>query len=327
MAKTPENLTCSCGDELDRRHFLAASAGIAGAVAGGSLLGANQASAAPSSTSAAEVAVAELYATLSDEQKKVMALPYDDARRTKISANWSITPAKIETFTKSQQDLIHRVVKGITSEDGYDRFLKQMASDWGSFGRYTVAIFGKPNDGPYQFELTGRHLTMRADGDTAQGAAFGGPIVYGHAAAGNSDKNLFSYQTHRANEVFAALDEDQRAKALLPKAPRENAVQLRDDLKAIPGIAGSELSDDQKALLAASLRDVLKPYRKEDVDEVMQIVKEAGGMEKMHIAFYESGDLGNDLIWDVWRLESPSLVCHFRGAPHVHAYINVAKRV
>ena len=39
-----------------------------------------------------------------------------------------------------------------------------------------------------------------------------------------------------------------------------------------------------------------------------------------------TGDVLDDQIWDIWRLESPSLVCHFRGAPHVHAYINVARR-
>ena len=56
------------------------------------------------------------------------------------------------------------------------------------------------------------------------------------------------------------------------------------------------------------------------------IVKAGGGMDKMRIAFYQSGDLDDDQVWDIWRLEGPTLVCHFRGTPHVHAYINVRKR-
>jgi hypothetical protein len=28
-------------------------------------------------------------------------------------------------------------------------------------------------------------------------------------------------------------------------------------------------------------------------------------------------------MWDMWRIEGPSFVWHFRGAPHVHAYINI----
>ena len=34
--------------------------------------------------------------------------------------------------------------------------------------------------GKFQWMLTGRHTTMRADGDSVDKAAFGGPIVYGH---------------------------------------------------------------------------------------------------------------------------------------------------
>ena len=37
----------------------------------------------------------------------------------------------------------------------------------------------------------------------------------------------------------------------------------------------------------------------------------------------EDGDVGGDKIWDVWRIEGPSFVWHFRGDPHVHAYINI----
>ena len=44
------------------------------------------------------------------------------------------------------------------------------------------------------------------------------------------------------------------------------------------------------------------------------------------MAFYESNDIGNDHEWDIWRLEGPTFVWHFRGAPHVHAYVNIAKK-
>ena len=97
-------------------------------------------------------------------------------------------------------------------------------------------------------------------------------------------------------------------------------------MSAIPGIAGSDLSADQKELVGKVLQDIMAPYRREDVDEVMEILKAGGGIDKLQIAFYRSGDLDDDQVWDIWRLEAPTLVCHFRGAPHVHAYINVATR-
>ncbi|MFP6670565.1 MAG: DUF3500 domain-containing protein [Pirellulaceae bacterium] len=326
MADKKDQVECS--DCVSRRDFMARSAGAAVvASTAGYLASQGTLQAAPGKASAAEIASKELYATLSAEQKKVVALPWSDPRRTKINANWSITDIEIGTFFKKPQiELIHKVVKGITSEDGYDRFQKQMEHDAGGFDAYAIALFGNPDSGPFEFELTGRHLTLRADGNTTPGAAFGGPLVYGHSVKGNSDKNLFSYQTKQANEVFKALDGEQRKKALLAKAPGEGAVKLRKDTKALPGIAVGSLSTDQQELVTHTLKAVLKPYRQEDVDEAMEVIKAGGGMEKLQIAFYQSGDLDNDKVWDIWRLEGPTVVCHFRGAPHVHAYINIARR-
>lgn len=319
-----------CGNGYSRRDFLAGAAGaaIAAGTLGPSTLAAADAAKAvgPTRNSAAENAVRMLYDTLTDDQKKVMALPLTDERRLTIDANWSITNARIGSFDAKQQEIIHQIIKGVTSEDGYERFIKQMADDWSSVNRYTVAIFGNPHEKEFEFELTGRHLTMRADGNTKQGVALGGPIVYGHAKPGNSAKNLFFYQTQQANEVFKMLDGKQRQQALLEKAPREGAVGLRKAGRRLPGIGAGDLSSDQQEQLKKSLMAVLQPYRQQDVAEVMQMIEDAGGLEKLHISFYMQGDLGKDEVWDIWRIEGPSIVCHFRGAPHVHAYINVARQ-
>ena len=42
------------------------------------------------------------------------------------------------------------------------------------------------------------------------------------------------------------------------------------------------------------------------------------------LAFYRDGDIGNDQVWDCWRLEGPSFVWYFRGSPHVHVWVNIA---
>lgn len=329
MPRTPDQSQCQeCESSLDRRNFLTATAGLALAgtttamLARGSML-----HAAPSPKSAAETVVGELYTTLSDDQKKAVALAWDDPRRLRVDANWHVVSETIgDFFSKSQQDLIRKVVKGITSEDGYDRLMQQMEDDYGGFPEYSIAIFGDPAKGPFEFELTGRHLTLRADGNSVPGAAFGGPLVYGHGEQGNLKGNLFSHLTVRANEVFKALDSDQRKKALLSKAPGETAVQLRKNVDAIPGIAGSDLSKDQQQLVQAVLKDMLSTYRKEDVAEAMEILKAGGGLDTTRFAFYSAEDIDNDKVWDVWRIESPTVVCHFRGAPHVHAYINIQRR-
>jgi hypothetical protein len=203
-----------------------------------------------------------------------------------------------------------------------------MDEDYGGLGQYHVAIFGEPGSGQFEFEMTGRHLTIRADGDSVAGAAFGGPIIYGHGA-GDSEKglpgNVFYYQTQKANEVFQALDGTQRTKALLPKAPPEARVPVQGDAGQFQGIRLGELAPDQKALVESVIKILLDPYREADVDEAMALMKAGGGLDALHMAFYEADDLGEDHEWDIWRIEGPTFVWHFRGAPHVHAYVNIAR--
>src|SRR5690606_11812446 len=141
--------------------------------------------------SPAETAVTHLYKSLTDEQRKAICFPFDHQSRRTINANWHVTKPGIGTnfYTKDQQALIHDIVKGVTSEDGYERLLKQMEDDDGGIRNYTAGIFGEPGTGSFQCMVTGRHLTLRADGDSVSNAAFGGPIVYGHGK-GDPKQNL-----------------------------------------------------------------------------------------------------------------------------------------
>lgn len=315
-------------EALDRRGFLRVAGGTALAASAASLLGNPAAAfAAPTPQSAAETVVAEFHKTLTDSQKKVINFPFDHELRSRISANWHITKPTIgsDFYTKEQQQLIRNIVKNVTSPDGYERILKQTEYDDGSIDAYSVALFGTPGEGKFQWELTGRHLTLRADGDSVDRAAFGGPIVYGHGEEDPKD-NLFHYQTKQVNELYRALDPKQAERALLAMAPREADVPIQGPGQKYPGLPVSELTSDQKALFETTTRTLLAPYRAEDVEEVLAIVKASGGWDGVHVAFYQQGDLNNDKTWDIWRVEGPSFVWHFRGAPHVHAYINIGMK-
>lgn len=308
--------------ELSRRDFVRATGAVALTVPfAGQLL------AAPSPTSAAETTVKTFYDSLTEKQRGDICMPFDHELRSRINANWKITKHAIgsDFYTKEQRDLLDKIVRGVTSEDGYERFQEQMTEDSGGFENYSVAVFGEPGSDKFQWTLTGRHLTLRADGNTVDGAAFGGGLVYGHGR-GNPKSNLFHYQTKAANSVLAALDGAQQKKALIEKAPRENMVPIQGAKGSFPGIAVGELSPDQKQLVEEVLKVILAPYREEDVTEAMSFVKKGGGLDKLHLAYYKEGDLDNDQVWDIWRVEGPNFVCHFRGAPHVHAYLNVGKK-
>jgi hypothetical protein len=229
-------------------------------------------------------------------------------------------------YTNEQRMIVDEIVQNVTSADGYGRLQKQMEDDGGGLGGYSVAIFGEPGSGKFEWELTGRHLTLRADGNSVDQAAFGGPLIYGHGVE-EATKNLFYYQTKQVNEVFGALDPKQRAQALVSSAPTESDVDLQGEKGKFPGISLKEFSADQKKLIEATLKTLLAPYREADVEEVFAILKASGGIDSLNLAFYQEGDLQNDKVWDIWRVEGPAFVWHFRGAPHVHAYINIAGKV
>ena len=320
-----------CGEEtaeVTRREFLK-GVGAAVAVSAGGLpvFATPRAAAEDKPKTPPETAVKHLYESLTETQRKVVCKPFDDPLRQRYSANWAITkPTVGDFFTPDQQDTIRAIFRGCTSGEGYERFLKQMEEDYGGFGQYHIALFGKPGD-KLQWVMTGRHMTLRCDGNFEDDTAFGGPMVYGHGT-GDSQKglpgNVFYYQTLKANEVFTMLDGKQRKVALLDKAPKEDDVKIRGPKAQFPGIAVAELSADQKKLVEAVMHDLLAPYREEDVKEAMGCLKQGGGMDKMHLAFYKEHDIGSDEIWDIWRLEGPTFVWHFRGAPHVHTYVNIA---
>ncbi|HKI36739.1 MAG TPA: DUF3500 domain-containing protein [Gemmataceae bacterium] len=334
---------CEGGEfNLDRRGFLR----VAGAAAAAALpLGAAaRVVAAPSPKSAPETAVKALYETLDDKQKKEICFAWDhkDTRgllRTHVSNNWQVTKQHIrakkgdpEFYTDEQRRIIYDIFKGLLSPEYEKQVVKQLKDDtggaeWGA--EQSIAIFGKPGDDKFEFVMTGRHLTLRADGNSEKHVAFGGPIFYGHAASGFTEKkghpgNVFWHQAQEADKVYAMLSGKQQEKALVKKLPKESAVAFRGDKGGFPGIAVTEFSADQKKELQRVLSVLLEHYRKDDQDEALECLKKQGGLDKCSLAFYEEGHSGDDKEWDTWRVEGPAFVWYFRGTPHVHVWVNVA---
>jgi hypothetical protein len=337
------NDTCpDCDGGLDRRDFLRTVGVSAAAAATGGLtvFATPRAHAAPTPSSPAETAAKALYESLTDEQKKQVAFPWDhkDATRgllrTHVSNNWQVTKPHIRSdfYTKKQQALIHDVFKGVINPEWYAKFLKQLKDDtggkeWGA--DQSIALFGTPGNGPFEMVMTGRHMTLRADGNSTDHVAFGGPIFYGHAASGFNEKvhhpgNVFWPQAEAANKVFQMLDGKQQEKALVRRRPAESAVAFKGPQGPFPGIAVAELNEEHKKELQKVLALLIEPFRKEDQDEALVCIKQQGGLDKCHLAFYKDGDIGDDQEWDNWRLEGPSFVWYFRGEPHVHVWVNVA---
>jgi hypothetical protein len=329
------------GSGVSRREFVK-TVGTAALVASSSLIlppGARAdgpvAPVGPTPKAPAETAVARFFATLKDEQRKLLCFPFDDPKRSQVQNNWHIVKPTIKDLTKEQQALCDEIFKGLCSEEGYDRFTKQMDHDDGGIENYSVAVFGEPGtDRPFEWVLTGRHDTLRADGNSVEGAAFGGPIFYGHDAtgSGNDDAqhtdNLWWYQGAQANAIYKSLDDKQQAKALLSKSEGDNprSIRLKGEIANAPGLPIAELDGQQKQMVQKLLKDLTSPFRAFDVEEIQECLKEAGGVDKLRLTYYKDGDIGNDKVWDIWKLEGPAFAWYFHGSPHVHTWVNIARK-
>jgi hypothetical protein len=325
----------SCKANLSRRGFLraaSAATALAAAMPSPRMVAAEPATTRPASESLVRL----LYDSLTASQKKQVCFGWSYAAeplgllRTRISANWHVTKPLIDSdfYTVDQQKLIREIFLGLIQPEWVARIDRQLNDDEGGFGKQSMAIFGTPASGKFEFVLTGRHITLRCDGNSAEHVALGGPIVYGHAASGFNEKpghpnNIFWPQAVAANSIAKMLDGRQRAVAVIKTPPRENAIAFQGPTASLPGIAVKDLSADQRAHVQAVLAKLIEPYRQSDRDRVAACLKAQGGLDECHLAFYEKGQLTPG-DYDIWRLEGPAFVWHFRGVPHVHTWVHVA---
>ncbi len=341
MPKPVKRACPECGDKVaaepvDRRDFLRALGGGAATLTGMTALAGMPAAwgqedkPAAKSDKTAEELIKELFAGLTEEQKRTVVAPFDNPGRLRIY-NRALGKSIGESYTKPQQELVGRILRSICSdEEGFRRISREGTWDGSrSFEACGANIFGNPTNGKYTWVFSGHHLTLRCDGNTEEGPAFGGPLYYGHSPNGYSPKNVFNYQTKSVLSVFEALSEAQAKQAVVRGTPGEGAasIRLRPASAAKPGIPGRDLTKDQKVLVEKVMRDVLSPYRKQDADEVMQVIKAGGGLEQVHLAFYQ--DDGADTLekWHFWRLEGPGFVWNYRVLPHVHTFVNITSKV
>lgn len=286
-----------------------------------------------------ETAVSEFFTTLSPEQKKAICFDWNHSDpergllRTHVSNNWQVTKPHIssEFFAKKQKMLLHDAFKGLFNPEWYPKIIQQLKDDsggkpWGA--EQSVALFGTPGQGRFELVMTGRHMTIRIDGNSEDHVALGGPIFHGHAPIFNEKKdhpgNVFWHQALQANKVFTLLDGKQQKQALVKVRPHEAEVSFQGKEGTFDGFLIKEMASDQKAEIKKVLASLVEPYRSEDRDEILACLDKQGGLDACRLAFYESGDIGQDRVWDNWRIEGPSFVWYYRGEPHVHIWINVA---
>lgn len=325
------------GRDLSRRDFVK-TVGTGAVAASVPLFGTARGSATPagpSPASPAEGAVTRFFKTLKDGQRERICFPFDHPMRSQVQNNWAVVKPTIGDMSSEQQALCAEIFRNLCSKEGHERFSKQMNDDYGGFERYHIAVFGEPGtDKPFEWVLTGRHATLRADGNSVDGSVSGGPIFYGHAADGhfNNDpkhtSNVWWYQGQQASKIFATFNDNQRTRAMIARVEPDAAcsVQPRGDLLGEIGLAVNGLDPQQKQMVQKLLKDLISPFRAFDVDEVQECLREAGGADKLRLTYFEEGDVCGDRVWDSWKLEGPAFAWYYHGSPHVHTWVNIARQ-
>jgi hypothetical protein len=332
--KTPSCPECETGAPIARRDFirvLGASAAVA--VAGLSPLQKARAARAEKQREA-EAMVFELFKTMDADQKKKLVLPWDAGTKGGIPARHMTHNAAVGKsvigleYDRKQADLLLKIFKAIgNGEEGYRQLSRNKGFDAsGDFENIGALIYGEPAEGKkFSLVFAGHHLTVRCDGDSDEKTAFGGPLYYGHTPNGYATNNVFYNQTKIVTELHNAMDEKQRKLAVMPGKWRDEHGTIKTPTKdaKLPGISLGELSKDQKELVEKVMKALVSPYRKEDGDEVMEIIKTNGGLEKINLAFYQEGKTSADEPWTYWRLEGPGFVWSYRALPHIHTFVSI----
>ena len=194
---------------------------------------------AAATASSPESLVKVLYDTLSPKQREAICFAWDhqDPKRgllrTRVANNWNITDYYIiddDFYTKDQQDIIRGIFEGIINPEWHARIDKQLDDDCRRLRRAEQHrhLRQAGQRSKFEFVMTGRHMTIRCDGNSAEHVAFGGPIFYGHAADGFNEGpthpgNVFWPQAQAANKLYQMLDGKQREQALVRQRPAERS--------------------------------------------------------------------------------------------------------
>jgi len=334
---TPSCPECELGAPIGRRDFIRVLGATAAAATVGVTTPLQKARAARAAKQReAEAMVFELFKSMDGEQKKKLVLPWDYKAGNQplpsrlMTANAAVNKDSVIGlgYDKKQVDLLNRILRSISNGDeGYKRLSRNGKFDnSGDFENIGALIYGEPAEGKkFSLVFCGHHLTVRCDGNSEEKTAFGGPLYYGHSPSGYANTNVFYHQTKIVTELHDALDEKQRKSAVMPGVWRDEHGTIKPPKAGtkVPGIGIGEMTKDQKELVEKVMKELVAPYRKEDGDEVMEIIKANGGMEKINLAFYQEGKNSAKEPWTYWRLEGPGFVWSFRALPHIHTFVNV----
>jgi hypothetical protein len=256
---------------------------------------------------------AKLFQSLSDEQRKAAALPFDSKERNSEVFPGGPRPGiPLKTLSAEQQKLVMNVLGEFTSKYGREKceaISKQDPSDPG-LGRYIVCFFGDPTkDDRWAWRLAEHHLTL-VDVEMKSGE----PATFGPILLGANPPTLWDDEEEKLIALYAAMSPEDRAKAT------RSGKGIASFKFEGTGVRVGDLSPSAKKAAQAMLDNRLSFFSEPIQQRVRKIIDAEGGIDAMQLAFFGEArkkcrDGGR---WD-FKLAGKTFLCDYEGSrAHIH---------
>jgi len=330
---------------ISRRMFL----GGAGAIAGLGLTRPHDWLGPNSSDHTIDQLLAMFEQSLTPTQRALTFLDHDHpTRQITLTEAVHKTPHIGTLYNSQQADLVHQMYNRMLSEQGR-HWMRNTINLEGRFSGSILKIYSsdptRPSLDNSQLVINGGHYMLRSEDVAGSGYALGGPVSYGQQIGNNRYKvegNAYKAHGDAMHRFHQSLDQNERQMAYQPSPPTELLLQIQGHSAKIPGVKIADISDNAKEVAREMLGTLFSGFTTAQQSEAWSAIDENGGIDSLHVAmytnfaFYQDGARYSDLnqrqrktrgvpYSQVWRIEGPASVIHFKGFPHVHAYMNIVR--
>ncbi len=287
--------------------------------------------------------------TLAPEQKQTASFAFDNAKErerfgfvpTEMHPRVGLT---IEKMTEPQRQAAHNLMKAGLSQKGYmtasaimelESILNLIENPPGSKPgklernplKYYVWVFGTPSaKGTWGWKVEGHHVSLNftVTGGNMVSAA---PHFFGSNPAEVKDGpkkglRVLGFEEDPARELVMALDESQRAKAVI-NATAPNDIVTRNEGTVNPltptGIAATDLQPKQREMLMRVVDAYVSVMAPDIAADRMAALKKAG-LDKLTFAWAGEFERGKK---HYYRVQGPTFLIEFDNTQndgnHVHS--------
>src|SRR5688572_17521903 len=166
-------------------------------------------------------------------------------------------------FSRHQRSILTDLMHAGLSAEGRNRVPDQDLTRWSGVNSMRVLICGDPSAPPYQIVMTGVHLNLRLGGASREGAAFGGPQVYGDQRGNERPglpSNVYREQFVLAQRLFQSMAAATRKRAMLERAPVQTGIELQGPRGTFPGVPIVDLDPGHRTLARTLVERIVANY-------------------------------------------------------------------